>query len=482
MTRSIRRVSAVLLVLLTALLVNLTVIQVFLARDYRDRPGNQRVLLEEYDRQRGPILVGTQAVARSVRTDGDLRYLRRYADGPMYASVTGFYSLVYGATGLERTENSILSGSSDLFVVDRIEQLIAGRRPQGGGVTTTLDADAQLAAYIGLAGLQGAAVAIEPTTGRILASVQSPSFDPNDLSSHDPATIRATYDRLINDPDQPMLNRPIVSLNPPGSTFKIITAAAALASGRYTPDSLLPGPATYRLPGSTKELRNWTGKACGPGGKVTLRDALAVSCNTAFAWLGNELGADALRAQAQLFAFDTNLEIPLRAAASRFPEAPDQAQTAMSAIGQFDVRATALQMAMVAAGISNQGRVMLPYLVQEVRAPDLTIVKTTEPTVLAQAMDAQAAAALIDMMVNAVDNGTGTNGQIPGVKVAGKTGTGQTGGNRPAVAWFVAVAPADAPRIAVAVVVEDAGTSEVSGNQLAAPIARSIMEAVLSEG
>lgn len=479
MSRPIRRIALVLGVMLLALLVNVTVIQVVLAGDYRDRPGNQRILLQEYGRERGPILVGPDPVARSVETGDTLRYLRTYSNGPLFAPVTGFYSLVYGATGLERTENRILTGRSPLFVVDRIEQLFAGREPVGGAVSTTIDARAQRAAFNGLRGKRGAVVAIEPSTGRILASVQSPSFDPNILSSHDPAAIREYYAALESDPDEPLLNRPIVSLNPPGSTFKLVTAAAALASGRFTPETLVPGPRTYQLPLSTKKIRNWNGEACGPGGLVTLRRALEISCNTAFAWLGNELGADALRAQAQLFGFDTGFQIPLRAATSRFPEDPDPPQTAMSAIGQFDVRATALQMAMVTAAIGNGGLTMVPYLVQEVRGPDLAIVQTTDPEEFNAAMTALHAAQLTEMMVGVVEDGTGSNAQIPGVRVGGKTGTAQTGNDNPAVAWFVAMAPAQSPRVAVAVVVEDAGAAEISGNALAAPIARAVIEAVL---
>ena len=226
-------------------------------------------------------------------------------------------------------------------------------------------------------------------------------------------------------------------------------------------------------------FRSWNGQACGPGNVVTLRQALAISCNTAFAWLGNQLGADALRQQAETMGFDSSFEIPLRAATSRFPENPDAPQTAMSAIGQFDVRATALQMAMVTAAIANNGVTMNPYLVQEVRAPDLSIVKTSQPSVFAKALQPLWAAQMTDMLVNVVENGTGSNARIPGVRVAGKTGTAQTGNDNPAVAWFVAFAPESAPQVAVAVVVEDAGAPEVSGNQLAAPIAKDVIEAVL---
>lgn len=479
MNRSIQRVGFVLMLLLLAAMINLTIIQVWLAPDYRNATGNQRVLLQEYNLQRGPILAGSDPIAKSVETNGNLKYLRVYPNGPLFAPVTGYYSVVYGATGLERTENDILAGTSDMFFIDRLQWLFAGQPPRGGGVTTTINSAAQRAAFKGLGTKRGAVVAIEPSTGKILASVQSPSFDPNILSSHDPEAIRTYYDQLTRDPTMPLLNRPIVSLNPPGSTFKLVVTAAALASGKFTPDSILPGPAEYDLPLSTKTISNWTGRSCGPNDEVTLRDALAMSCNTAFAWLGNQLGANALRDEARAFGFDTGFDIPLRAATSRFPTNPDEPQTAMSAIGQFEVRATALQMAMVGASIGNRGITMTPYLIQDVRKPDLTVLSTTSPKTFGTALSPELAKQLVDMMVNNVEHGTGTNAQIPGVKVGGKTGTAQTGNDAPAVAWFVALAPAENPQVAVAVVVEDAGTTEVSGNQLAAPIAKDVIEAVL---
>ncbi|MGI9197726.1 MAG: penicillin-binding transpeptidase domain-containing protein, partial [Candidatus Nanopelagicales bacterium] len=269
------------------------------------------------------------------------------------------------------------------------------------------------------------------------------------------------------------------------STFKLVTAAAALSSGRFTMDSVLPGPAEYDLPLSSKTLRNWTGEECGPNGEITLKDALAYSCNTAFAWLGNELGADALRAQSELFGFDTAFETPLRASTSRFPDAPDDPQTAMSAIGQFDVRATAMQMAMVAAGIGNNGVVMDPYLVQEIRGPDLRILRTSDPQQFRAAMSPEDARQLQDMMVAVVDYGTAgilqgiTDAQGNPVAVGAKTGTAQTGRDGAPVSWMVAMAPASNPKIAVAVVVEAGGQAELSGGAIAGPIARAMLQAAL---
>lgn len=483
MIRSIRRLAVVFAILMVAILGNLTYIQFVTAADVRAQPGNSRVLLEEYSRQRGPILLGSTAIASSIPTADQLRYLRQYSNGPLYAPATGFYSVVYGATGIERTENSVLAGSDDRFFVDRVQQLFAGRGVKGGAVRLTLDPAAQAAAYEGLAGRTGAVVAIDPRTGAILALATSPSFDPNLLSSHNPSAIRKAYDTYNADPAQPMLNRPLAMTLPPGSTFKLVTAAAALESGRYTPSTVVPGPAELPLPNSTRSLRNWSGSACGPDGKTTLQNALAVSCNTAFASIGMDLGAEALQAEAEKFGFNSSFTVPLRAATSRFPTGLDQAQTAMAAIGQFDVTASALQMAMVGAGIGNNGQVMSPYLVAQTLSPELEVLQNAEPTAFSQAMTPANSAALLSMMVSVVDQGTGSNAKIPGVVVGGKTGTAQTAPGKPPHAWFVGVAPADKPgqaQVAVAVVLQNGGgAAEISGNKLAAPIAQAVMKAVL---
>ncbi len=479
MIRAIRRLALVFGIMATLLVANLTLQQFVLAPGIKAQPGNQRTVLAEYKRERGPILVGTKPVARSVATPKQTyKFLRTYPDGVLYAPATGFYSALYGATGLERTENQILSGNDSRLFVDRVEQLVAGRVPEGGAVQTTLLASAQKAAAAGLGTQVGSVTAIDPKTGEILALVQSPSFDPNGLSTHDAAAAQDYYKQLNADPNKPLLNRPLVQTVPPGSTFKLVTAAAALAAG-YEPSSVLPGPASYPLPGSSRSLANWSGAPCGPNNQTTLANALAISCNSAFAHLGNELGADALRTQAEKFGFDHSFDVPMTAATSRFPEDPDDAQTAMSAIGQFDVRATTLQMAMVTASIANQGVTMHPYLVRQVLAPDLTALSNTQPRTFERAMTQQDAAALIGMMVQVVNSGTGSNARIPGVSVAGKTGTAETGGGRPNIAWFVATAPAEDPQVAVAVAVENAGQPEVSGNAVAAPIARAVIEAVL---
>jgi peptidoglycan glycosyltransferase len=480
MSKQIRQVGGALTILLIALLANLTYIQVFQAEELRAMPGNQRAVLEEYSIQRGPILVGSAAAAQSVPTSGgDLKYQREYARGPLYVPATGFDSRLYGSTGLEKAANAVLSGSDDRFFVSRLQQLIAGRDQQGGTVTTTLNAAAQEAAARGIQGKVGAVAAIDPRTGAILTLVQSPSFDPNIIASTSTSESQEYYESLSADPNEPLLNRPLVKLLAPGSTYKVVVAAAALESGRFTPSSVLPGPAEYTLPGTSTQMGNWFDGPCGPNDQVTLEEALVISCNTAFAWLGNQLGEDALREQSQKFGFDTSFDVPMTAAAARFPTDPDEAQVALSSIGQYEVRATALAMAQVTGAIGNDGVTMYPNLVGSISAPDLTVLETLQPRTFAQAMSSNHARQLTDMMVAVVSRGTGSNARIPGVTVGGKTGTAETGNDQPNIAWFIALAPAENPEVAVAVMVENAGTTEVSGNQLAAPIARDVIEAVL---
>lgn len=476
MNVQIRRLSLVLGALLVALLVNLSLQQVFFASSTKAQPGNSRTLLQEYDRERGPILVENLQAAKSIPTDDVLRYLRVYSNGPLFAPATGFYSIVYGATGIERAENDILSGQGPAFFVDRLGQLFGGEEPRGGAVSLTLDPTAQEAAFNSIDGVVGSVTAINPRTGEILALVQTPSFDPNLLSSHDPKAITEYYQALESDPNQPLLNRPLVSTQPPGSTFKLVTTAAALAAG-YEPQSVLPGPAQYPLPGSSMSIPNAWGGTCGPNDEVTLAQSLTISCNTSYAYLGNQLGTEALQKQAELFGFNTEIEVPLTAAESIYPSGLDPAQTAMSAVGQFNVRATTLQMAMVGASIANGGITMKPHLVRNTLGADLQVISATRPAALATAMTPEHSQQLLAMMESVVTSGTGTTAQIPGVRVGGKTGTAETGEERPDVHWFVGVAPLNNPEVAVAVAVESG--YEGDGGELAMLVARNVMEAVI---
>jgi peptidoglycan glycosyltransferase len=366
--------------------------------------------------------------------------------------------------------------------------MLGNSQPKGGSVTLTVDPKAQTAAYDGLRALgknvEGSVVALDPSTGKVLAMVTSPTYDPNRLASHSFSDVQKAWDELNATKNRPLLNRGIQEVYPPGSTFKLVTAAAALSSGQYTPDTKVKGGTTLDLPQTSTDLVNENGSGCG-GDPITLTQALEVSCNVSFGDIGLRLGDDALRAQAEKFGFDqlylNDLPGQVR---SRFPQDPDEPQTALSAIGQFDVAATPLQMAMVAAGIANNGTVMRPYVVDEVQAPDLSSLEKTSPEALrSNAVSSSVARDLTQMMVEVVDNGTGTTAQIPGIKVAGKTGTAQSSPERPPYAWFVSFAPADDPKVAVAVLVEDAGVARdaISGSGLAAPIAKNVTEAVIGK-
>jgi peptidoglycan glycosyltransferase len=483
--RPLRRVALACLVLFGLLLGQANWVQVVKAKQYRNDPRNQRVLLRTYDRERGAIVVGSGSsritIARSVATNDVLKYLRTYPTDGEYAPVTGFASLVYGFTGIERLDNDVLSGEDARLLVRRLSDYVTGRKVAGGSVVLTLNPRAQRAAYDGLAGKVGAVVALDPRTGAVLAMASRPSYNPTRLSSHDPKAIRDAYNALLDDPADPLVNRAVERTYPPGSTFKLITTAAALADG-YTPDRRIPSPTVLDLPGTTATLGNFGGESCGDGRTTTLQDALRISCNTAYGALGMTLGADRLRAQAEAFGLGaTGLRVPQPVATSVFPDQLTKAQVAQSAIGQYDVRVTPLQMAMVAAGIANGGEVMRPYLVQQVQAPDLSTLELTVPSVFRRALSSNVAQQLTAMMERVVTSGTGTRARIPGVRVAGKTGTAQHQVGEPPHAWFVGFAPADDPKVAVAVLIEDGGNlgSEATGGRIAAPLAKAVMQAVL---
>jgi peptidoglycan glycosyltransferase len=480
--RPIRRVATAALVLFALLFLNVNYLQVVRAQSLRDNPRNNRLLLDEYGRARGDIIAGRSTLVESRETKDRLKYLRVYTGGradaaAAFAPVTGWYSLVYGATGVERAYDDTLSGQDDRLFVRRLSDILTGRQPQGGSVVLTVDPDLQQLAMRLLGGRRGSVVALDPRTGAVLALVSSPSFDPNVLSSHDPGKIRTTYERLSKQADKPLLDRATEEVYPPGSTFKVITAAAALEAG-MTPDTQLDCSSSIPLPQTRIRLRNFSGESCAP--KVTLTEALQHSYNTTFASLGMKVGADKLQDMAEKFGFNARPDFALRSVASAFPQGLNVPQTAQSAIGQYDVRATPLQMALVAAAVANDGRLMRPYIVGRTLAPDLTDLEKTEPREQAKVFSKATADALTSMMVAVVQGGTGTRARIPGVTVAGKTGTAQNAG--PAHAWFVGFAPAEAPRIAVAVIVENGGGGgdNATGGRVAAPVAQQVMAAWLS--
>jgi peptidoglycan glycosyltransferase len=332
---------------------------------------------------------------------------------------------------------------------------------------------------------EGAVAAIEPATGKILALVSSPSFDPNLLATHNVDQQSEAWERLRDAPDSPLTNRAISERYPPGSTFKVITTAAALQAG-VTVDDQLTAQSEIELPDSTATLQNYGGNPCGSGPTASLKEAFARSCNTAFVQLGLRLGSDALKNTALSFGFDDPPPpIPLQVSESTVGPIPDRAALGMTSIGQKDVAVTPLENAVIAATVANGGVTMQPYLVDSLKGPDLTNISTTVPTQQRRAVSPQVAAKLTDLMVAAEQN-TQQKGAISGVQIASKTGTAEHGTdprNTPPHAWYIAFAPAPTPKVAVAVLVENGGDRlDATGGAIAAPIGRAVIAAALQGG
>ena len=494
MTRQVQRVAAAMLVLFAALFLNLNYLQVVRADALAEDERNARGLIREYEIQRGSIITDRDAdvlpIATSTETDGRLRYLRRYPEGRTYAHVTGFYSPIFGREELELSFNDFLVGRAPEQFARNLGDLLAGRERVGDTVATTIIPSVQRAAQEALGEQKGAVVALEPATGDVLALYSSPSYDPNELASHDPDAVRAAWEQLQGDPDNPILNRAASEIYPPGSTFKLVTAAAALEAG-MEPDDTFADPVQLDLPLTDAGIGNFGGGTCNGGEPITLRRAMEVSCNTVFGRLGLDLGAERLVTQAERLGFNRDWDFQLPdLATSRIPkEGLDEPATAQSAIGQRDVAATPLQMAMVASAIAFDGTLMQPQIVDHVedRAGRIIRQYAERPLVFsgapnAQTMSSSTAAALTEMMVGVVESGTGRSVAIDGVSVAGKTGTAQRGEGRPPTAWFVAFAPAEQPEVALAVVVDEGGEigNEATGGAVAGPIARAVLQAALA--
>ncbi len=490
MNAPIRRLSVLVAALFGLLLIFGSWVQFADAKSLRDSPGNSRTLLSSYEQERGAILVDQSQVARSEKapSGANVKYVRNYPQGPLYGQLTGWFSLSYAAGGLEAAEDELLSGQSDALFYRRLGDLLTGKRPTGVNLDLTIDARTQQAADKALGNRHGAIVALDPKTGAILAMVSHPQYDPNAISTLDAAAAQKAWKAYSTDPGQPMVNRAIAGdLYPAGSTFKVIVSAAALAAGR-TENTDLTGVAQLSIPGTTHALPNdWNGP-CGAG-RVTLTEALAMSCNTAFGQLGIDLGAQRIKDEAGKFGFGTKLDIPLRVTPSATGDMDNTPKTAYTAIGQQDVRVTPLQMAMVAAGVANGGSVMKPYLVKQTRGSGLDVVDTAKPTELSRALNHDQAAALTRMMTQVTESpqGTGARARIPGIKVAGKSGTAEHGqdarGNPLAPhAWFISFAPADDPKVAVAVLVENGGLPAPGPGPSfdAAPLAQDVMKAVIN--
>ncbi|MEU1502353.1 penicillin-binding transpeptidase domain-containing protein [Streptomyces sp. NPDC005732] len=483
MNKTIRRAAVFTLLLVLALLVRATWVQFYDGRALADDKNNRRNAIEQYAHPLGNIIVAGNAITGSAQTKGgDLRYKRTYTDGSLYAAVTGFSSQVFGATQLEGVYRDLLDGTDNRL--KNPLDTVTDKRADPGDVVTTIDPDVQKAAYRALGGKKGGAVAVDPRTGRILAAVSTPSYDPSLLSAGD----SAAWTKLTKDADKPMTNRALRQPLPPGSTFKLVVAAAALEDGLYPDvDTKTASPNPYTLPGTTTVLKNESASA--PCANAPIRVALQYSCNNVFAKMAVDLGQDKLRAMAEKFGFnDASQDVPVRAYPSVYPSGMDKSSTALTGIGQFDVTATPLQMAMVSAAIENGGKLVSPHMVAQTSDSGGNVVENYDDrTVTKQVVSSSTAEQLQSAMRTVVEDGTGTNARIAGATVGGKTGTAQHGENnsKTPYAWFTSYAKSDSngKEVAVAVMVEqsDAARSEVSGNGLAAPVARAMMRAALKD-
>ncbi|MFF0152400.1 peptidoglycan D,D-transpeptidase FtsI family protein [Micromonospora sp. NPDC005203] len=497
MNAPLRRVGVVVMVLFGLLFANLNWVQFQKADEYRTSDYNGRVQVADYKRKRGNIEAGGTAVATSKETTGRLKFQRTYPGGAEYAHVLGYKPVSLADTGIERVENDFLAGNSDQLIGDRIKDMFTGDESGGGNVLLSLSKKAQDAAYNQLRNNQvgakrGAAIAIDPRTGAVQALVSMPSFDPNPLANHTDKEAAAAFNKLDQDPAGPLKNRALSETLPPGSTFKIVVAAAALENG-VTKTTQIPAGPSWTPPTSGTPIRNADPSIC-PQPKVTLLDAVTESCNTGFAQLGVRLGAETLKEKARQFGFEQEDltvghlgEDGLPTAASRTGDiqnpdgTPDQAALAQSSIGQNNVRMTPLEGAMIVGAIANNGSQMRPYLVQQLLAPDRTTsYYTAKPRELRQPVEPQVAADLREMMVSVVQNGTGGKAAIPGYTVGGKTGTAQSAPDRPDHGWFIGFAldKNGTPVSAVCVMLEQAGGG---GSGEAARIAGLIMRAAIAD-
>ncbi|WP_329382459.1 penicillin-binding transpeptidase domain-containing protein [Streptomyces sp. NBC_01351] len=484
MNKPLRRISLFCGLLVLALLIRTNWLQYVQAEELSTRKENRRVQIAQYATERGNIIVAGEPITGSAVTDGsDYKFKRTYVDGPLWAPVTGYASQAFGSTQLESLEDGILTGNDDRLFFDRTIGMFTGEKKQGGNVVTTLNPAAQKAAFEKLGSKKGAVAAIDPRTGAILALVSTPSYDPSRFAGNSIADGKA-WNELKDSEDKNLVNRALRETYPPGSTFKVVTAAAALEHG-VVQDINAPTdtPEPYILPGTKTQLPNSHNMNCE---KFTLNKALEVSCNSVFANMGDKVGRDKMVETAQKFGFNNDkIDTPVRAFASVYDKTMGKDGNAQSAIGQFNTAATPLQMAMVTAAIANDGKLMKPYMVANLTAPNLDVIEKHEPTEMSRPLSAANAQKVQQMMVNVVENGTGKPAKIKDTVVGGKTGTAQHGEKnaKKPYAWFISYAenPDGTSPVAVAVVIEDSGADreDISGGGLAAPVAKAVMDAVL---
>jgi peptidoglycan glycosyltransferase len=477
--KQIRAVGFAILILFGAVFLNLSWVQLVRAEELANHSSNTRLLFKEYALERGAIRSNDgETLAISQPTpNAELKSIRRYPKGELFPHTVGYYSIRFGRAGLERSYNRQLTGKGGVVTMQDLGDRLLGRGEKGDTLVLSIDTSVQEAARSAIGGRKGAVVALDPTTGQILAMYSSPSLDPNPLSQHSSEGQEQAWNRLNDHPDRPLANRATVETYPPGSSFKIIAAAAAIESGMGT-DTSYPAMREYQPEQTDRKIGNFGGSTCGGD----MRDAFRVSCNTYFAQLGAELPAGVLEEAAIAFGFTETPPLDIRAGASKLPTAAQlrsPAFRALSAIGQFNVAATPLQMALVAAGIANGGNVPAPRLVKQVEDARGAVAEQTRPEIWKRAVSPQTASIIKEMMVTVTESGTARATALPGVRVAAKTGTAQTGeAGDETLAWTVAFAPADDPRIAVAVLVEGSGPGgNETGGRVAAPMVRQVLEA-----
>jgi peptidoglycan glycosyltransferase len=504
MERRIRRLGIALVLLFAVLFGQLAYVQVFAADDIKGNPANfSRQQIAEFNVQRGKILTADGLVlAESVPAPkgSRYRYERRYPQGDLYGYITGYYSRIYGRSALEESMNTYLSGEAPELAISTFSDLFLGRPKRGANIFVTIDPNLQEAARTALGGNEGAVVAMDPHTGDILALYSTPGFDPSELSSGTDDQMRRAWERLNADPEKPLLALSHQELFLPGSSFKIVTASAALENG-FGPESVWPNPHRLTLPLTNEQLQNFGDDHCNGGSsQISLIEAFEESCNVTFAEVGLELGPERLAAQARAYGLCgirpperttcdepiVRFELPFQN--GRFPE-PEYFERndpllAFSAIGLDNDLVNPMQMALLASAVANGGTMPQPRLVREVRDAQGRVAREFGIDEVGRAISAGSAAALTRMMISVVNQGSGYRAQIPGIQVAGKTGTATNGEGRAPNAWFTAFAPAggaQTPEIAVSVIVLDGGDlgNEATGGQVAAPIVRAVIEAYL---
>lgn len=459
----------------------LSYIQFFAAKDLNANPLNTRQLYKNFDLARGAILVDGDPIAESVASDDQFDYQRVYEDPKLYAHLTGFYSLVYGANHLEGTMDDELTGQSDSQFYDRMVNLLTGQANEGASVELTIDPKLQKTAYDLIPeGEQGTIIVSEPKTGNILAMVSKPSYDTNKLAVHSGSQAAANMAELLKVPGlSPNVNPAIGHLIAPGSSFKILDLVAGLESGKYNLDDTYDNPDSILLPGTKTPLPNFDEGICSNQPRAKLSFIVAQSCNTPFVTMSEVVGQDALRDVTERFGFGQQLEIPLRVTPSVFPSEMSPDDLALSSIGQKDVKATPLQMNMVAMGIANDGVIMKPNLIKRVTAPDLRVISEPKPEEFSTATSKEVADQVTELMRGPVESGTAYTADIPGLDIAAKTGTAQIGGTGKVNSWITGFAPADDPQVAVTIVIEK--TDYATGHNLTSPNLKKILEAVFNK-